>query len=50
MCSDIFSDGMDINGSTTWVLATLIVWLVAVLAAIILPVLLVKKAVTEARN
>ncbi len=39
------SDGLDIDGVQTWVLATLIVWLAALLAALILPVLLVKKAV-----
>ena len=39
------SDGLAIDGVQTWVLATLIVWLAALLAALILPLLLVKKAV-----
>jgi low temperature requirement protein LtrA len=39
------SSGLKINGATTWMLATLIVWLAALLADVILPVLLVKKAV-----
>jgi putative membrane protein len=41
------SSGLTINGVQTWVLATLIVWLAALVAALILPVFLVKKAVTE---
>ena len=39
------SSGLTISGATTWVLATLIVWLAALLADVILPVFLVKKAV-----
>lgn len=39
------SSGLDINGADTWVLATLIVWLAALLAGLILPLFLVKKAV-----
>ena len=40
----------EIVGATTWVLATLIVWLAAVLAALILPLILVKKAVDNNRS
>ena len=43
------SDGLTIDGVTTWVLATLIVWVAALLAVLILPVFLVKKAVEERR-
>ena len=39
------SSGLRIEGATTWVMATLIVWLAALLADVILPVFLVKKAV-----
>jgi len=39
------SSGLQISGVKTWVLATLVVWLAALLADLILPVLLVKKAV-----
>jgi uncharacterized membrane protein YvlD (DUF360 family) len=39
------SSGLDIDGVQTWVLATLIVWLAALLAALVLPLLLVKRAV-----
>ncbi len=50
LVTEIFSDGMDINGLSTWFFATVIVWLAALLAAIILPALLLKKAVEEHRN
>jgi hypothetical protein len=42
--SDVLSDGLSISGFTTWLLATLIVWIVAVLAAILLPMVMFKKA------
>ena len=44
------SDGLRINGVTTWILATLIVWLTAILAGLLLPALFMKKAATEARR
>ena len=39
------SSGLKIDGVRTWVLATLIVWLAALIADLLLPVILVKKAV-----
>lgn len=39
------SDGLTIDGAVTWVLATVIVWAAALIAGLILPVLLVKRAV-----
>ena len=45
----IISDGLSIHGALTWVLATLIVWLVSVLAAVILPMIFLKKQVVKAR-
>lgn len=44
------SDGMSIHGLKTWAVATLIVWLAALLAGLILPVLLLKKTVVESRR
>jgi putative membrane protein len=41
------SGGLKIEGVKTWLLATLIVWLAALLADLILPVLLVRKAVDQ---
>jgi low temperature requirement protein LtrA len=43
------SSGLRIEGATTWVMATLIVWLAALLADVILPVFLVKKAVNTSK-
>ena len=45
LVTDIVSDGFDISGVWTWVAATVIVWLGALLAALLLPVIFVKKAV-----
>src|ERR1035437_3778261 len=44
------SSGLQITGVKTWVLATLIVWLAALVAALILPALLVGKAVDQRRG
>jgi putative membrane protein len=44
------SDGLNIDGFDNWLLATIIVWLVAVIAGIVLPMLFLKKMVTEARS
>jgi hypothetical protein len=43
------SDGLQISGASTWVLATLIVWLAALLAGLLLPAIFLKKAATNAR-
>lgn len=42
LVTDIFSSGLSISGLSTWILATLIVWLCALLAGVILPLLLFK--------
>lgn len=44
------SDGLSISGFTTWFLATLIVWVVSLIGALVLPMVLVKKAVEERRD
>jgi uncharacterized membrane protein YvlD (DUF360 family) len=43
LVTTLLTDGMNIEGFTTWVLATLIVWLAALLAALLLPLILLKK-------
>jgi len=45
----LVSDGLQITGLSTWVLATIIVWLAALIAGLILPLILVKRAVSERR-
>jgi uncharacterized membrane protein YvlD (DUF360 family) len=44
------SDGLQIDGTQTWLLATLIVWIVTLLAALFLPALFVRKLVEERRG
>jgi uncharacterized membrane protein YvlD (DUF360 family) len=44
------SDGLTIDGASTWLLASLIVWLVTMLATLLIPVILVKMGVEAARN
>jgi uncharacterized membrane protein YvlD (DUF360 family) len=41
------SDGLSIKGASTWLFATIIVWLAAMLAGLLLPLILVKKAVDD---
>ena len=45
--TSLVSDGLDIDGVSTWVLATIIVWLGGLLAGIILPMIFVKRAVDD---
>ena len=42
--TDVFSDGLSISGVGTWVLATIIVWVVSLLAGVLLPLVMFKKA------
>ena len=46
----LISDGLTIDGLSTWVLASLIVWLVTMLATLLLPIVLVKMGVENARE
>lgn len=46
----IVSDGLRISGGTTWVLATVIVWAVALGARLLLPLVMFKKALANARD
>ena len=49
LITDIVSDGLNIEGGLTWVLATLIVWLVTMLAGVILAAIFLKN-VEERRS
>lgn len=44
------SDGLSIDGAGTWLWATLIVWIVTMLATLLLPVILVKTGVDKRRE
>jgi hypothetical protein len=48
--ADVVSDGMTISGADTWLFATLIVWIVTMLATLLLPIILVKLGVQAARD
>ncbi len=41
----LITDGLSISGLTTWIAATVIVWLAALVAALLLPVIFVKSRV-----
>jgi hypothetical protein len=47
--TDLFTDGLSISGVLTWILAALIVWLVALVATLLLPFLGLKKYLDERR-
>ena len=44
----LISDGLDIDGAVTWILATVLVWLLTVIAGVVLAKLVLKD--TAARN
>ena len=46
----VFTDGLTISSLTAWVVAPLIVWLFALLAGIVLPLFLFKKALGRVQN
>jgi putative membrane protein len=50
LVTDIVSSGLSISGATTWILATLIVWLGALIAGILLPLVLFRKVMRDARD
>ncbi len=50
LVADVLTDGVTIDGVSTWVLASLIVWLSSLLAGIILPVFLFKKTLEATKN
>lgn len=46
----VITDSLTISGLTTWVLATIIVWAVALAGRLLLPMLVFKKVLAENRN
>jgi len=48
--TNIISDGLTITGVSTWILATLIVWLAGAIAAFLLPFFMVKRVADERRD
>lgn len=48
--TSLVTDGLQISGGTTWVLATVVVWAVALAGRLLLPLVLFKKALSNARD
>ena len=48
--TDLVSDGLNIHGVGTWLVATLLVWLASLLAGFLLPYLGLKKYLEERRS
>ncbi|TDE90387.1 hypothetical protein EXU48_18205 [Occultella glacieicola] len=47
----VFGDGFQITGGVgTWIIASVVVWLVTMVATVLLPVIFVKRKVAEARS
>ncbi|CAN5576063.1 hypothetical protein BH23CHL5_BH23CHL5_03020 [soil metagenome] len=45
--TNLLSDGFTITGITTWIFATLIVWIFSVISSLLVPWILVKAAITD---
>ncbi len=48
--TNLVSDGITINGITTWVLATFIIWMFSVIASFLLPLFIFKKTLEKAKS
>lgn len=46
----IFTDGLQINGLDTWLLSPLVIWITTVIAGIVLPMMMFKKALGNAKQ
>lgn len=46
----IISDSLSINGLVTWVLATIVVWLISFVGRLVFPLLVFKKTLSAARS
>jgi hypothetical protein len=46
----VLTDGLRISGLTTWVLATVVVWAAALAANLLLPLVIFKRVLAEARD
>jgi putative membrane protein len=50
LITTLLTDGLVITGVSTWIISTLIVWLFGVLAAVVLPLFLFKKVLSEVQD
>ena len=50
LVADMVSDGLQIEGASTWLLASLIVWAGALIAGVVLPLFLFKQTMAERKG
>jgi hypothetical protein len=50
LITSLIADDLTINGVTTWIVATIIVWLISMLGAVVLPLFLFKKTMAAVRG
>ncbi|MFM2069742.1 MAG: hypothetical protein RLZZ623_5 [Actinomycetota bacterium] len=50
LVTTLLSDGLSIRGASTWLLGTLVVWLAAVIAGLLIPFILAKRGVEAVRE
>lgn len=50
LVTDLISSGLTIEGTSTWVFATLILWLASMVASFLLPLLLLRRVVDNSRE
>lgn len=48
--TSMFSDGLTISGLSTWIMAPLIIWIVALIAGLVLPLFLFKETLKEVKD
>lgn len=48
--TSLLTDGIQITGISTWVLATLIVWMFSLIATLVLPLVIFKKTLQKAKG
>lgn len=47
--TNLLSSGISINGLSTWILATLVVWIFAIIGNLLLPLIIFKKTLEKAK-
>lgn len=48
--TSMFSEGLKITGLGTWILAPLIIWIIALIAGLVLPLFLFKKTLEKVKE
>lgn len=48
--TNLITDGLSISGLSTWVVATLIVWLFGVIASLVLPLFIFKEVISDKKK